>query len=133
MGSASATAADCPSTVDRSWRATVRRTMYSTSGREPAAASRTPSAPCFATKSAGSKPCGMIITTACTGYVSWNAYARSAARAPASSESNARIARCANRLSRRKCASPSAVPHVATAFSMPACTRPITSVYPSTT
>ena len=36
MGSASATAADCPSTVDRSWRATVRRTMYSTSGREPA-------------------------------------------------------------------------------------------------
>ena len=75
----------------------------------------------------------MIITTACTGYVSWNAYARSAARAPASSESNARIARCANRLSRRKCASPSAVPHVATAFSMPACTSPITSVYPSTT
>jgi hypothetical protein len=39
------------------------------------------------------QPCGMIITTACTGYVSWNAYARSAARAPASSESNARIAR----------------------------------------
>ena len=33
----------------------------------PAAASRTPSAPCFATKSAGSSPCGMIITTACTG------------------------------------------------------------------
>ncbi len=56
IGSASATAADCPSTVDRSWRATVRRTMYSTSGREPAAASRTPSAPCFATKSAGIEP-----------------------------------------------------------------------------
>ncbi len=70
----------------------------------------------------------MIMTTACTGYVSWNAYARSAARAPASSESNARIARCANRLSRRKCASPNAVPHVATAFSMPAWTKPITSV-----
>ena len=66
----------------------------------------------------------MIITTACTGYVSWNANARSAARAPASSESNARIARCANRLSRRKCASPSAVPHVATAFSMPGLRQP---------
>ncbi len=62
----------------------------------------------------------MIITTACTGYASWKAKARSAARAPASSESNARIARCANLLSSRKCSSPSAVPQVATAFSMPA-------------
>ena len=92
------------------------------------AASRTASAPCLATKSAGSNPCGMIITTACTGNVSWNWYARSAARAPASSESNASTARCANRLSNRKCPSPNAVPHVATAFSIPACTRPMTSV-----
>ena len=93
-----------------------------------AAASRTPSAPCLATKSAGSSPWGMIITTACTGYVSWNANARSAARAPASSESNARIGALREPASSRKCSSPSAVPHVATAFSMPACTRPITSV-----
>ncbi len=70
----------------------------------------------------------MIITTACTGYCSWKAYARSAARAPASSESNESTARCANRDIRRKWASPSAVPHVATVFSMPACANAITSV-----
>ena len=71
----------------------------------------------------------MIITTACTdGNCSWNANARSAARAPASSESNARTARWANRDSSRKCPSPSAVPQVATVFSSPACDIPITSV-----
>ena len=70
----------------------------------------------------------MIITTAWTGYCSWYPNARSAARAPASSESNARTACCANRESSRKCPSPRAVPHVATAFSMPACASPITSV-----
>ena len=52
------------------------------------AASRTASAPCLATNSAGSSPSGMISTTAVTGNRSWNANARSAARAPASSESN---------------------------------------------
>ncbi len=45
IGSASATAADCPSTLVRSWRSTVRRTMYSTIGRAAFAASRTWSAP----------------------------------------------------------------------------------------
>ena len=107
----------------------MRRSMYSISGRAVLAASFTASAPCLATKSAGSRPWGMIITIAWTeGNCSWKANARSAARAPASSESKARMARWANRLSWRKCPSPSAVPQVATAFSIPACTSPITSV-----
>ena len=67
MGSAAATAADRPSIVERSWRSTVRRTMYSTSGRAEAAAVCTASAPCLATKSAGSSPSGMIRTTAVIG------------------------------------------------------------------
>ena len=70
----------------------------------------------------------MIITTACTGYCSWKANARSAARAPAASESNASTARVANRDMSLKCPSPSAVPQVATALSIPACASPITSV-----
>ena len=62
------------------------------------------------------------------GYVSWNPNARSAARAPASSESNDKMARVANRDSCSKCRSPSAVPHVATTLVIPACASPITSV-----
>ena len=119
---ASATACDCPSTD----RQVVRgRSCGAPCTRRAAApvlaASRTPSAPCLATKSAGSRPSGMIITTAWTeGNRSWNANARSAARAPASSESNARIGALRRTAqSWRKCPSPSAVPQVATAFSMP--------------
>ena len=57
-----------------------------------------------------------------------NSKARSAARAPASSESKASTIRCANRDASRKCPSPSAVPHVATAFVTPARAIAITSV-----
>ena len=120
-GTAAATAALCPSMVERSCRPTVRRTMYSTSGtavgRELA---RRASPPRASTKSAGSRPSGRIRTTGWTGNRSTNSKARSAARAPASSESNASTIRCANRDASRKWPSPSAVPHVATVFVTPA-------------
>ena len=122
-----------PSLEVRSNRETVRRSMYSTSGTALAASSRSASPPWSRTKSAGSKPSGRIRTTGWREYASRNWNARSAARAPASSESNASTIRWANRDASRKCPSPSAVPHVATAVSIPACANAMTSVYPSTT
>src|SRR6266487_476527 len=120
-----------PSGLRRSNCASFQSSHQRTRGRASSSSSRNASPPRWPTKSAGSRPGGMVSTCAdsdASGAATSSPIPRSAALEPAVSASKARMTRSVKRLRSLKWSARRAVPQVATAWGTPARWQAITSV-----
>ena len=125
-----------PSAVDRSKRLIVVRTANSNIGTASSMRWRTASSPLASRRSQGSMPCSATATKDCDAQRWSSPKARMAAFCPAASPSKVKMTRAgarsaSSRMIRRSTlmwSMPKAVPHVATAPSMPARWQAMTSV-----